>query len=253
MRQKRCHPAAVGTGMLWPLGCAIQGQVPSLQGWRPVSHSSAAALPVSLKGILQLGWHVPKHLFSNSQGSWTLWVAAGSLWLDHLGTSFHNPAGCHGLIPDTDVLERNGSQASVNTVRWNLHHFHEHIKTTEDFVRLWKEPRGAGRAPVAPGYFPHSSFGKLFHASVMDICTLARERRAPTGRAGFWRGRGLSKTVQRAGEPMGSEHSSTTTRCPGRALQWPQHFRMQFNKIPDQQWLRLQCNRSPFLLCMWAS
>lgn len=162
-------------------------------------------------------------------------MAAGSLCLDHLGASFHNPAGCHGLIPDTDVLERNGSQALVNTMRGNLHVFHEHIKTTDDFVRLWKRSSGVGRASVAPRYFPHSSFRKLFHTSVMDIHMLARERRAPTGRAGFWRGRGLSKSGLKAGEPMELKHWSTTMRCPGRALQWPQHYLMQFNKIPDQK------------------
>lgn len=52
--------------------------------------------------------------------SWTLQVAAGSLWLDHLRVSFHllhNSTGFHGLILDPNLLERKGSQASVNTMR----------------------------------------------------------------------------------------------------------------------------------------
>lgn len=45
-------------------------------------------------------------------GSRTLGVAAGSPWLGHLRASFHPPhisTGFHGLIPDTDLLERKGT------------------------------------------------------------------------------------------------------------------------------------------------
>lgn len=154
--------------------------------------------------------------------SWTLQVAAGSLWLDHLRASFHllhNSTGFHGLILDPNLLERKGSQASVNTMRWNLQLFHEHIKNTEDFVRCCKESGGAGRAPVAPRYFHHNGFGKIFHTSVIDICMLARERRAVTGRAGFWRGRKLSK--MRRAEVCGGQKSlwSRSTQALKKAAQ----------------------------------